>query len=51
MPPATGEAPHITMRLSHDLLDTINKWGTQKGLKRSAALRQLLEMGLKKGRK
>jgi metal-responsive CopG/Arc/MetJ family transcriptional regulator len=45
--PATGEAPHITLRLPAELLERVELYGLANGIpRRSEAIRRLVEGGL-----
>jgi predicted DNA binding CopG/RHH family protein len=46
--PATGKDPHITVRLPVRLREKVDAFASANGLKRSEAIRQLIEHGLAK---
>jgi hypothetical protein len=44
--PATGKAPLVSLRLATEIREEVTAWGVSRGLNRSQALRQLIEIGL-----
>ena len=50
--PATGRDPSVKVRMPPDVLAAIDRWATKfQDLDRSSAIRALLELGLRAGRK
>ncbi len=50
--PATGRDPLVQLRMPADLIQAIDRWaGKFQDLDRSSAIRALLELGLRAGRK
>jgi len=45
--PATGRDPVFALRLSDNLRADVQQWAAKKGMSRSAAIRALIELGLK----
>jgi hypothetical protein len=49
--PATGHDPFVGIRLPQELIDQIETWSkTNDAGSRSAAIRRLVQLGLKKGK-
>jgi hypothetical protein len=48
--PATGITPLVSFRPPAELVQAIDKWGAAQGVSRSEAMRQLIELGLAKGK-
>jgi hypothetical protein len=46
--PATGRDPVRTVRLPDELIVEVDRWGRERELTRSKAIRALIEQGLKK---
>ena len=44
--PATGKDPLLTIRAPRETIEAIGAWATRNGTTRSAAVRQLVEIGL-----
>jgi hypothetical protein len=50
--PATGKDPFVGVRLPKEMIAGLDLWAEQNGATRSDAIRQFVELGLKKkGRK
>jgi hypothetical protein len=45
--PATGKDPHVTARMPNELIAQVEAWAVANDSSRSAAIRQLVEFGLK----
>jgi hypothetical protein len=45
--PATGQNPHFTARLPQDMIDAIEAWAKKRDVSRSAAARQIIDLGLR----
>jgi hypothetical protein len=45
--PATGKAPLLTVRASQEIIGAVDVWAKKNEMTRSAAVRQLLQLGLK----
>lgn len=44
--PATGRDPLIALRLPAELVKAVDKWAAKRGINRSSAIRQWIEIGL-----
>jgi hypothetical protein len=44
--PATGQAPHIALRMPAELFAHVDAWALSQETGRSQAIRRLIEMGL-----
>ena len=45
--PAIGKDPGYGLRISDELIGRIQKWAAENSVKRSEAMRQLIDLGLK----
>jgi len=45
--PATGRDPHVTSRMSAELIAEVEVWSTANDITRSEAIRRLVELGLR----
>jgi predicted DNA-binding protein len=46
--PATGKDPLVAFRLPPEMIEAIDSWAAGNGKSRSEAMRQLIELGLKR---
>ena len=49
--PATGVDPVLTVRLPDELIEQLEAFAKKRSLTRSDAIRQCIEMGIRRGRK
>jgi hypothetical protein len=49
--PATGVDPMVGLRLAPDLIKEVDEWAAAHEMTRSDAIRQFIELGLRKGKR